>query len=138
MKRSSTELVHQTRSLVPPNSNPRTSPHTAMDDEFDNVSWRDEPINEQAKPAAGPSEQNISSPPNSTPHRKRRTSSPAQAGHLADAVDLAGIADGHLDCIVDKPLKENDGSKDAYISYLVTTHVRRGLHLNSSVPGFGR
>ena len=98
-----------------------------MDDEFDNVSWRDEPDNDHAEPAAGPSEQNISSPPRSTPNRKRRTSSAAQAGHLADAVDLAGIADGHLDCTVDKPLKENDGSKDAYISYLVTTHVRREL-----------
>lgn len=46
-----------------------------------------------------------------------------QAGPLADAVDLAGIGDGVLECQVDSPLKENDGTKDAYISYLVTTHV---------------
>jgi hypothetical protein len=46
-----------------------------------------------------------------------------QAGPLADAVDLAGIGDGVLECHVDSPLKENDGTKDAYISYLVTTHV---------------
>ena len=46
-----------------------------------------------------------------------------QAGPLADAVDLAGIGDGVLECRVDSPLKENDGTKDAYISYLVTTHV---------------
>ena len=46
-----------------------------------------------------------------------------QAGPLADAVDLAGIGDGVLECRVDTPHKENDGTKDAYISYLVTTHV---------------
>ncbi|KAF1989551.1 putative sorting nexin-4 [Aulographum hederae CBS 113979] len=29
--------------------------------------------------------------------------------------------EGHLDCTVTKPQKENDGTKDAYISYLVST-----------------
>lgn len=51
-----------------------------------------------------------------------------QAGPLADAVDLAGIGDGMLECSVDAPLKENDGTKDAYISYLVTTHVGHLSH----------
>ena len=38
--------------------------------------------------------------------------------------DVEGVdAGGVLECIVDTPLKENDGTKDAYISYLVTTHV---------------
>ena len=46
-----------------------------------------------------------------------------QAGHMADRVDLGGIGDGRLECTVEAPLKENDGTKDAYISYLVTTHV---------------
>jgi sorting nexin-4 len=46
-----------------------------------------------------------------------------QAGPLADALDLAGIGDGVLECRVDSPIKENDGTKDAYISYLVTTHT---------------
>lgn len=54
-----------------------------------------------------------------------------QAGPLADAVDLAGIGDGVLECQVDSPLKENDGTKDAYISYLVTTHVCFLLHILS-------
>ncbi|KAF2088380.1 putative sorting nexin-4 [Saccharata proteae CBS 121410] len=31
------------------------------------------------------------------------------------------FSEGYLDCMVDKPQKENDGTKDAYISYLVTT-----------------
>ena len=46
-----------------------------------------------------------------------------QAGDNADAVDLAGIGDGVLECTVDTPLKENDGSKDTYVSYLISTHV---------------
>ncbi|EHL02134.1 putative Sorting nexin-4 [Glarea lozoyensis 74030] len=36
-------------------------------------------------------------------------------------MDLAGVGEGTLECTVTQPLKENDGSKDAYVSYLVTT-----------------
>ena len=59
---------------------------------------------------------------NASGKRKARDSV-NQAGPQADAVDLAGIGDGRLDCTVDTPLKENDGTKDAYVSYLVTTRV---------------
>lgn len=38
-------------------------------------------------------------------------------------VEYPPISEGVLDCIVGSPLKENDGTKDAYISYLITTHV---------------
>ena len=52
-------------------------------------------------------------------------SSEPQAGEHADNVDLAGIGrDGVLEVTVDTPIKENDGTKDAYVSYLVVTHVR--------------
>ncbi|KAF1808641.1 putative sorting nexin-4 [Eremomyces bilateralis CBS 781.70] len=37
------------------------------------------------------------------------------------AMDQADFSEGHLECTVTKPQKENDGTKDAYISYLVTT-----------------
>ncbi|KAI5285394.1 intercellular trafficking and secretion [Ascosphaera acerosa] len=45
--------------------------------------------------------------------------------HDARSTSRIGPAldDGVLECTVDAPLKENDGTKDAYISYLVTTHV---------------
>ncbi|KAI9701662.1 MAG: intercellular trafficking and secretion [Bogoriella megaspora] len=47
-----------------------------------------------------------------------------QAGQNADDADLAGIgADGVLEATVDQPQKESDGTKDAYVSYLVTTHT---------------
>lgn len=47
-----------------------------------------------------------------------------QAGANADAQDLAGPgAHGKLDCTVSKPQKENEGTQNQFISYLVTTDV---------------
>ena len=95
-----------------------------MDNDFDSVSWRNEPDSDTSRPnTAGPSEPedpSVGFPVNG----KRRTSSTGQqAGENADIVDLGGIGEGRLDCTVDTPLKENDGTKDAYVSYLVTSHV---------------
>jgi sorting nexin-4 len=56
-----------------------------------------------------------------------RAGSPSQAGRNADAMDLAGVGEAKLECTVTQPLKENDGSKDAYMSYLVTTIVCASL-----------
>jgi len=93
-----------------------------MDDhgDFDSVSWQREdaptessatfPANLPDRPASGRRSESMSSEP--------------QAGEEADAVDLAGIGrEGLLEVTVDQPLKENDGTKDAYVSYLVTTHA---------------
>ncbi len=95
-----------------------------MDNDFDSVSWRNDAEDDSSVPnTAGPSESTDRDFP--SPNGKRRmTTPPPQAGRNADAVDLAGIGDGRLDCIVDSPKKENDATKDAYVSYLVTTHVR--------------
>ena len=57
--------------------------------------------------------------------RDGSTSNEPQAGANADAVDLAGIGEGVLECTVDAPQKENDGTPNAYVSYLISTHVRR-------------
>ena len=47
-----------------------------------------------------------------------------QAGHDADQQDLAGPGVyGTLECTVDTPHKENEGTQNAYVSYLVTTNV---------------
>lgn len=55
-----------------------------------------------------------------------------QAGRNADAQDLAGPgAHGTLDCTVDHPQKEGEGTQNAYVSYLVTTKV--GLILPENV-----
>lgn len=91
---------------------------------FDSVQWdRDH----TPTSPGGPSFEESSLPHRSVSGRRTSTASssePPQAGENADAIDLAGIGpDGTLDCTVDSPMKENDGTKDAYVSYKVTTHV---------------
>ncbi|KIW83518.1 hypothetical protein Z517_02763 [Fonsecaea pedrosoi CBS 271.37] len=94
-----------------------------MDDhgEFDSVSWQreDTPEGESSAPFHGNlPDRSVSAP------RSDSISSEPQAGEHADNVDLAGIGrDGILEVTVDSPLKENDGTKDAYVSYQVTTHT---------------
>ena len=95
-----------------------------MDDhgEFDSVSWQ----REDATQAESSAPFHSTLPDRSASGRRSDSiSSEPQAGEQADPVDLAGIGrDGILEITVDTPLKENDGTKDAYVSYLVTTHVR--------------
>lgn len=58
--------------------------------------------------------------PATTPASRPTPRGPAfQSLAMADT----DFSEGVLDCTVDKPQKENDGTKDAYISYLVTTRV---------------
>ncbi|KAJ5898965.1 hypothetical protein N7495_003709 [Penicillium taxi] len=93
-------------------------------DDFDNVSWRHEPDSDFSRPTTAGTDAEEPHGQEHDTNGKRRMSSAheeTQAGPLADAVDLAGIGDGVLECRVDTPLKENDGTKDAYISYLVST-----------------
>ena len=93
-------------------------------DDFDNVSWRNDPESDVSRPnTAGPSDGEDGTARPAAGGKRRLSDVPQQAGRHADAVDLGGIGDGRLDCTVDTPLKENDGTKDAYVSYLVTTHV---------------
>ena len=56
-----------------------------------------------------------------------------QAGRNADAMDLAGVGHSTMECTVTHPLKENDGSKDAYVSYEVITRVRTSISFTSFV-----
>ncbi|KAL8947132.1 MAG: hypothetical protein Q9222_006548, partial [Ikaeria aurantiellina] len=94
-----------------------------MDNDFDSVSWRNEDSDGSRPGTAGPSDDmEHTSTPRSNGKRKAAPSMP-QAGEGATAVDLAGIGEqGRLDCTVSSPLKEHDGTKDAYVSYLVTTN----------------
>lgn len=110
-------------------------------DDFDSVSWKHGPDSDVSRPTTSGTDAE-------EPHRydhdtngKRRMSSAheePQAGPLADAVDLAGIGDGVLECRVDTPLKEGDGTKDAYISYLVTTHVGASLSYHLALSSSSR
>ena len=96
-----------------------------MDNDFDSVSWQnDEPDSRNPGPDSGVVPEPGEPVYGKNASGKRRAShSSNQAGFQADAVDLAGLGGARLDLKVDTPLKENDGTKDAYISYLVTTHV---------------
>ena len=93
-----------------------------MENDFDSVSW--EPDNDPRPTTAENqlSEDRFGSS-SSGKRKASSTNSVPQAGAMADDVDLAGVGGGRLDCTVDTPLKENDGTKDAYVSYLVTTQV---------------
>ncbi|MCJ1463660.1 intercellular trafficking and secretion [Pseudocyphellaria aurata] len=95
-----------------------------MDNDFDSVSWRNEPESDNSRPnTAGPSDVDGRDFRSGSNGKKNISISSPQLGENADGVDLGGVGDGRLDCTVDKPLKENDGTKDAYVSYLVTTHT---------------
>ena len=96
-----------------------------MDNDFDSVSWQNDPDSDNSRPnTAGTSQPNETTYGGKSSGKRKASHNSVQAGADADAVDLAGVGDGRLDCIVDTPLKENDGTKDAYVSYLVTTNVR--------------
>ena len=97
----------------------------AMDhDDFSNVSWRNDPSSDPDRPAAslGPDTDVHDSEPQNV-SGKQGSAAAAMPGRTSDALDTAGVGDGILQCIVNTPLKEGDGSKDAYISYLITTNV---------------
>lgn len=55
-----------------------------------------------------------------------------QAGHNADAQDLAGIGQGSLTVTVNKPQRENESAQNQFISYLVTTNVSERLSVGDS------
>lgn len=95
-------------------------------DNFSNISWH--------------SDQNIrvgsSTSAEHEGHDEEGAGSKSQAG---DGVDRSGLqhldpshagGDEILECTVTDPHTENVGTKDAYVSYLITTHVsHRPFHL---------
>lgn len=95
-----------------------------MDNDFDSISWRNDPGSDSSRPnTAGPSDPDDRNGRGNLAGKKSESISSTPVGENADGVDLGGIGNGRLDCTVNTPLKENDGTKDAYVSYLVTTHV---------------
>ncbi|KAL1953795.1 hypothetical protein VTO42DRAFT_2256 [Malbranchea cinnamomea] len=100
-----------------------------MDNDFDSVSWKDEHDDDGVEPVGGIASSDyhglhqagydVNGKQRATDGEEEIPSSPQ-----LEAADTVGpLDDGVLECTVGKPLKENDGTKDAYISYLVTTHT---------------
>ncbi|KAF8424638.1 hypothetical protein EV426DRAFT_598802 [Tirmania nivea] len=88
-------------------------------DDFDAVSWRSPPRTHDGTEDDG---SEFSGPTSSEPPVFACPEEP-QAGSNADAIDLAGVGQGRLVTTVWDPKTENDGTKDAYVSYLVTTET---------------
>lgn len=115
-------------------------------DDFDSVSWRHDQDSDNSRPTTSATD---ADEPQGfgdyDTNGKRRMSSasqeeaahhqPGPAGVGEEAADLAGAGEGKLECEVGSPLKENDGTKDAYVSYLITTHVGSPIRPVPLEPG---
>lgn len=87
-------------------------------DDFDSVSWRNYPdSDDNSRPTTSGSDADDSRGYDDNDVNGK------QAVPMADTADNGGSGEGILECRVDSPLKENDGTKDAFVSYLITTHV---------------
>lgn len=88
------------------------SDHDHDNDNFSSVSW--------SEPAAD-------NQPDTLPSTPGDSIKPSMSGEAASAGaghDARTVGEEKLDCTVGSPVKENDGTKDAFISYLITTNVR--------------
>lgn len=83
-----------------------TTHHDNDHDDFSNVTWSDH-VHDQAQRSAAAA----------------AAEAPARAVEEAGNSSTQGIGREKLECTVGSPIKENDGTKDAFVSYLVTTHV---------------
>ncbi|KPM43014.1 Sorting nexin-4 [Neonectria ditissima] len=83
-------------------------------DDFSNVSWTEHVHEQTSRTAPAPDEvgHNLDGPGTSLEH------------------DAPNLGPETLECVVGTPIKENDGTKDAFVSYMITT--------NSTFPSFQR
>ncbi|TWU76267.1 intercellular trafficking and secretion [Metarhizium rileyi] len=83
--------------------------HDHDQDNFSSISWTEHAGGDPAlNPVAG--------------QQGRHTGEASGAGQSGHELGTHGRGGEKLQCTVGSPLKENDGSKDAFISYLITTH----------------
>jgi sorting nexin-4 len=75
-------------------------------DHFSNVTWSDH-VQEQTARASADEQDGL-----------------AEAQSTTADQDVQKLVGERLECTVTSPIKENDGSKDAFVSYLITTNVR--------------
>lgn len=90
--------------------------------DFDDVTWKTDQSSDSRPSTEGPTSPEGNRNALRTPGNG--LSAQNQVGRDADPLDLAGTNGGTIECTVTAPMKENDGTKDAYMSYLVTTTVR--------------
>lgn len=84
-----------------------TSPQDNDQDDFSNVTWSEHVHDQAARSAA-----------------VAAAEGPGRPIEEIGNSSANAIGREKLECTVGSPIKENDGTKDAFVSYLVTTHVR--------------
>lgn len=88
-------------------------------DNLSNISWHSEQD-------AGLAEPSVAAPSHDAGSSENHGSAREGGGRTVEGedVNLEPVHGGEvLECTVSDPHKENDGTKDAYVSYLITTHV---------------
>jgi sorting nexin-4 len=105
-----------------------------MADQFSNVSWQNDPRSTTSRKSTSSSidDREIAGSSNLNGMRQGGGSGVSHPEGIDDPLDLAGVGDGILECTVTAPIKENDGTKDVFVSYLVTTHVCAELPLHEA------
>ncbi|KAM5431944.1 intercellular trafficking and secretion [Microsporum canis] len=93
--------------------------------DFDSVSWRNDGDSDASRPATSYTDIDNASSSRDDPNGKRRMSSAGEEvlSPVQDGAFTATLDNGMIECTVDTPLKENEGTKDVYVSYLVSTHT---------------
>ena len=89
-------------------------------DNFSNVSWQ----SDLGESGPGPSSRAVD------PMDDTHNGMPGEPGLRGEEIGAHALGSEQLDCTVTSPIKENDGTKDAFVSYLITTEVSfaSGLH----------
>jgi sorting nexin-4 len=100
-----------------------------MANQFSNVSWQNDPRSTTSRKSTSSSidDRGIAGSSNVNGMRQGFGTGAAHLERTNDPLDLAGVGEGVLECSVTAPIKENDGTKDVFVSYLVTTHVCAAL-----------
>lgn len=82
-------------------------------DNFSNVSWQSD-LGEPGHGTSSRADDSMDDTNNGT-H--------GEPGLHSDELGAHALGPEQLECTVTSPIKENDGTKDAFVSYLITTHV---------------
>ncbi|EHA49932.1 intercellular trafficking and secretion [Pyricularia oryzae] len=84
-------------------------------DNFSNISWQSDRLGAGSSAAHQHGGQESEQP--------THNQAEPEPNYTSMIVHGMGLGDEVLECNVSSPLKENDGTKDAFVSYLVTTHT---------------
>ncbi len=96
-----------------------------MAGDFSHVTWDNDPRSTTSRTSTSSSigDREIAGGASINGMRHGGASGASHPPGIEDPLDLAGVGSGTLECTVSAPIKENEGTKDVFVSYLVTTNV---------------